>query len=232
MKNHFYSAMLLVTLLFVNFSVTANDRSEAQKLVKASLASLNNFAVDPDMRSFQKHLKRAKGFLIIPTFYKGGAGLGGSFGTGVLLRKYPNESQMDISVMDQWSYPAFYSMGSVTLGLQVGGEVAEIIMVVMTNRGLDAFLSTKLQLGADASIAAGPVGKGTQLATSDIVIYSRGKGAFGGLTLEGSLITARDKLNSAYYDKRASPVDILITGKVANIQAADLRARLTQLSSH
>ena len=232
MKKHFKSALLLVALLLVNFSVAAGNKADAEKLVKKSLVTLNNFAIDPEQRSFQKQLKRAKGFMIIPTFYKGGAGIGGSGGKGVLLRKYPNEGQMDISVMDQWSYPAFYTMWSVTLGLQIGGEVAEVIMVVMTEKGLDAFLSTKIQLGADATIAAGPVGKGTQVATADIIIYSRGKGAFGGLTVEGGAISSSAKLNSAYYDKRVSPLDILITGKAGNIQAADLRTRLTSLTSH
>ena len=232
MKKKFNSALLLITLLLVNYSVTANDKTDAERLVNKSLVTLNNFAVDPDQRSFQKQLKRAKGFLIVPTFYKGGAGIGGSGGKGVLLRKYPNEGQVDISVMDQWSYPAFYSMWSVTLGLQFGGQVAEVIMVIMTERGLDAFLSTKVQLGADASIAAGPVGKGTQVATADIIIYSRAKGAFGGLTVEGGAISADSKLNYAYYGNRVSPLDILITGKAGNIQAADLRSKLTSLTSH
>ena len=232
MKKKFNLALLLVTLLLVNFSVTANDKSDAERLVNNSLVALNHFAVDPAQRSFQKHLKRAKGFLIIPALYQGGAGIGGSGGKGVLLRKYPNEGQVDISVMDQWSYPAFYSMWSVSLGLQFGGQVAEVIMVIMTERGLDAFLSTKVQLGADATIAAGPVGKGTQVATADVIIFSRGKGAFGGLTVEGGTISANNKLNYAYYGNKVSPLDILITGKAGNIQAADLRSKLTSLTSH
>jgi lipid-binding SYLF domain-containing protein len=232
MKNLFYSALLLNALLVVNFSVTANDKTDAEKIVNNSLKTLNTFAIDPNQRAFQKDLKRAKGFLIIPTFYKGGVGLGGSAGTGVLLRKYPDEGQVDISVMDQWSYPAFYTMGSVSLGLQIGGKVAEVIMVILSEKGLDAFLSSQMQLGADASIAAGPVGKGTQVFISDIIIYSRSVGAFGGLTGEGSYITAGDSLNSAYYGKQVSPLDILVTGRAGNIQANDLRARLTSLTSH
>ncbi len=223
------TAILIFLLLHVSLA-NASDKSQTDAIVDASLVTLDNFVRDPTMVSFQNRMKSAKGFLIIPKFYKGGFLLGGSGGTGVLLRKNQRAQNNTESLIEPWSFPAFYSMGSVTLGLQIGGEVAEVILLFMNNRGLDAMLSKKLQAGVDASIAAGPVGTGTQIATSDIIMYSRGKGAFGGLTMEGALITSRDSLNSIYYGVDASPLEILITGQVDNFQSNPLRAKLAEIS--
>lgn len=221
---------LIFLLLFQTKIIFASDKIQTEAIVDTSLVTLENFVRDPNMLSFQNKMKDAKGFLIIPKFYKGGFVLGGSGGTGVLLRKNERANPADLERLGPWSYPAFYTMGSITLGLQIGGEVAEVILLFMNNKGLDAMLSKKLQVGADASIAAGPVGTGTQIASADILLYARGKGAFGGLTVEGALITAQDSLNSAYYGVDVSPLEILITGQVDNFQANPLRNKLSEIT--
>jgi lipid-binding SYLF domain-containing protein len=121
-----------------------------------------------------------------------------------------------------WSQPAFYRMIAGSIGLQIGFQVAEVVLLAMTENGLDALLSTKLQLGADASIAAGPVGIGGQAATTDIVAFARAKGAFGGLTVEGGAISPDGERNAAYYRQPVSPADILIRRIVHNPEAEDL----------
>jgi lipid-binding SYLF domain-containing protein len=100
-------------------------------------------------------------------------------------------------------------------------------MMAMTDKGKDALLSNKFQAGADASVAAGPVGVGAQAATTDIVQFTRSKGLFGGLSLEGSVIAVRDSLNHAFYGKPVSPLDILVKGNVRNPQADILINQLT-----
>ena len=94
--------------------------------------------------------------------------------------------------------------------------------MVMSKNGLDAMLSTKAQLGGDMSIAAGPVGTGARAATADVLAFSRSKGAFAGLTAEGSIIDPEDQRNAAYYGKAVSPLDILIRRTVENPGATTL----------
>lgn len=229
MKNHLIGYFLCAVLSLSTFNAAADDKYDAEGYVKDSVKTLNNFANDPDMGWFRSHIKNAKGVLVIPMLLKAGFIFGGSGGTGVLLRHKAGRS-WGASSLSQWSYPAFYSMGSVSWGLQAGAEAAEVVLLVMTERGMDALLTTKLQLGADVSIAAGPVGAGAQAATVDILQFTRTKGVFGGLTLEGSVITPRDGLNEAYYGRVVSPLDILVKGAVSNPQAYELRATLLKLS--
>ena len=115
-------------------------------------------------------------------------------------------------------------MGNVTFGLQIGAELSEVVLMVMTEKGLDSMLSTSVNLGADASVAAGPVGAGAKVATADILAFSRSKGIFAGLTVEGAAIAVRDKWNHAYYGKAVTPVDILVRRSVSNEQADALRS--------
>ena len=228
MKNTFRSFCLAITLLLFNFSVSASDKDDANGYVNDSLKTLNNFANDPDMGWFRQHVKNAKGIMIIPSLLKAGFIFGGSGGNGVVLRHSPS-NQFGYSAIDEWSYPAFYTMGSVTFGLQAGGEAAEVILLVMTEKGMDALLSPKAQLGADMSVAAGPVGAGAQVATADVYQFSRTKGLFGGLTFDGSVINPRDNFNKAYYGRDLTPLDILVQRNARNAQAYDLRAKLATL---
>ena len=189
-----------------------------------------NFANDPEMKWFRDHIKDAKGSLIVPKLLKAGFIFGGSGGTGVILRNNAVNSVWTSEPIKQWSSPAFYTMGSVTWGLQIGAEKAEVVLLIMTEKVVDAMLSTKFQLGADASVVAGPVGAGTQAATADVLQFSRTKGVFGGLTLEGSEINPRENLNGAYYGKATSPLDILVKGTSSNAHANDLKSKLATLS--
>jgi len=123
---------------------------------------------------------------------------------------------------NKWSYPAFYTMGSVTFGLQIGGEVSEIILMVMTQKGMDKMLTSSFKLGADVDVAAGPVGAGGKVATADILAFARSKGLYGGLNVEGAVIATREKLNNKYYGKSVRPLDILVRRDVRNKKADPL----------
>jgi lipid-binding SYLF domain-containing protein len=197
----------------------ADDKAEAVKTVDGAVTVLKHFAADPNMTWYRDHIGQAKAVLIIPTLVKAGFIFGGSGGTGVVLARDEKGNT--------WKGPSFATAGSVSWGLQAGGSAAEVVMMAMTDKGKAALLSNKFQAGADASVAAGPVGEGAQAATTDIIQYTRTKGLFGGLSLEGSVIAVRDKLNEAYYGKPVSPVDILVTGDVKNPQAKELIKELT-----
>jgi lipid-binding SYLF domain-containing protein len=110
-----------------------------------------------------------------------------------------------------WTGPAFYTMGTASVGLQAGASSAEVVMVVHSQKALDSLYTNKLKLGADASIAVGPKGVGTGASvTADFVVYSAVKGAFVGMSVDGSVLDVRDTLNLAYYGKPVTPVDILV----------------------
>jgi lipid-binding SYLF domain-containing protein len=230
MKKNILPLLLIIPMLFTSSILFASDKADAEKFVVESTNTLMNFANDPEMKWFHDHIKNAKGILIIPSLLKAGFIFGGSGGTGVMLRNNAINSVWTNELIKQWSTPAFYSMGSVTWGLQIGVEKAEVVLLVMTDKGMDAMLSTKFQLGADASIAAGPVGAGAKAATADVLQFSRAKGVFGGFTLEGSIINPREKLNGTYYGMAMSPLEILVKGTAQNAQANDLRAKLSTLS--
>jgi lipid-binding SYLF domain-containing protein len=214
-------AGLIVFLVIVSFTLgTAiasdeKDRRKAEDIVTRAGKTFKNFASDPDMEWFRNNLGKAKAIMIVPTLGKGGLIFGGYGGSGALLAH--DEKKW------AWTYPAFYTMGAVTFGLQIGGAADQVILVIMTKKGLDAMLSTEFKLGADVSVAAGPVGKGVAGQTADVLAFARSKGVFGGLTVEGAVIKIRNKWNDAYYGESVRPSDILISRKVSNSQADSLR---------
>ncbi len=192
----------------------ADEAAAAQVVVENANRTFMHFVMDPNMVWFRNNLDNARGLLIVPKLGRGGFIIGGSGGRGLLLGRD--------SETGNWSQPAFYTMGSASIGLQIGGELSEVIFMIMSNRGLDAMLSTKAQLGADMSVAAGPVGTGTRAATADVLSFARSKGAFAGLTVEGSIINPDDARNTAYYSEAVRPLDILIRRKVYNTHASEL----------
>ena len=196
----------------------ASDADEAQALVDRARITFGEFMRDDNYSWMRDHLKDAKGVLIYPQVLKAGFVFGGSGGTGVLLSR---EGKVD------WSAPAFYTMGSVSFGLQIGGESAEVILLVMSQQGMDSLLTSKFQLGGDASIALGPVGGGAKGdVTADFLSFAKSKGLYAGLNLDGSYLSVRDGLNKAYYGKEVSPADIIVRQSVSNKGADHLREEL------
>jgi lipid-binding SYLF domain-containing protein len=215
-------ACLALALTFLAISVqpaVAAEPVEQQGTVDKALVTFRNFMADKDMDWFHKNLKDAKALLIVPNLLKGGFILGGSGGSGVLVARDEKTGG--------WSQPAFYKLGSVTFGLQIGGESAEVIMMIRTQKALDALFTTEFKLGGDASVAAGPVGVGSAAdVTADVVSFAKSKGLFAGLNLEGSMVKVSDDSNKAYYQKAASPVDIIVKRTVSNPGSAKLREAL------
>lgn len=216
--------LVLAILAFgLGACASSDNESDLQGLVDKANASAERFAADPDMTWFREDLDNAQGILIIPTMIKGGYIIGGSGGSGVMLARQPEL---------EWSYPAFYTMGSVTLGLQIGGEVSEVVLVMMSKAGRDAMLTNEFKLGGDVSVAAGPVGAGAKAQTADVLAFSRTKGGlYGGLNIEGAVITTREDWNRTYYDESVRAVDILISGTARNPGADALRKTVADIDT-
>jgi SH3 domain-containing YSC84-like protein 1 len=192
-------------------------QSEQQKLVNAADAALTNFLRDPEMSWLQKNIGRAKAVLIAPEVVKAGFILGGSGGRAVLVAHD--------AATGKWVGPAFYSMATASVGFQAGVAVSETVTLAMTDKGLNSMLSSSFKMGADVSVAAGPVGAGAQSnVVADLIAFSRSKGVYGGLNLDGTVVTTSDEWNAAYFGKKVLPPDILVRASVHNKDAAKLLA--------
>jgi lipid-binding SYLF domain-containing protein len=211
----------------VAFSATcalAADALEEQQLVEKAKITIDAFAADPEVGPATREMKKeAKALFIVPQFVRGAYVFGGAGGSGVLIVRDEKTKQ--------WSEPAFYTIGSASFGLQIGGDVSEMIFVVRNQKGLEEFYRNDFKLGADASVALGPVGGGAQAKgiTGDLVAYAKKKGAFIGMAVDGSFIAVSDEANAAYYGKAVRPTDILVTHSVSNPKSADLRKAAAQL---
>jgi lipid-binding SYLF domain-containing protein len=193
----------------------AADADDAHAIVERARLTFGEFLRDDNYSSMRDQLKRAKGILIYPQVLKGGFIIGGSGGTGALLVR---DDKGD------FGYPAFYTMGSASIGLQIGGESAEVVLLVMSQKGIDSLATSKFNLGGDVSIALGPVGGGAKGdITADFISYAKSKGLYAGLNLDGSYLGVRDSLNNAYYGKEVTPTDIIIRRSVSNQDADPLR---------
>jgi SH3 domain-containing YSC84-like protein 1 len=193
-------------------SFAAGPEFEAKKVVETSLLTLESFMAEPPSAEFQDLIKKAQGIYITPSLLKGAFVVGVSGGNGVLLVRD--------KFSGKWMGPAFYTLGGASFGVQAGGQDSEVVLLIMTERGVASFMRSNFKLGVDTGIAAGPVGGGVGAETAnlsaDILSFSRSKGLYGGLSLGGSVVTVRSELNSAYYGKNVSPAQILIGGRVSN----------------
>lgn len=195
------------TVLGLAACASQPTRDETQAQVDAAQATLGNFVRDPDMHWFREHVGRAKAVLISPQIVQAGFIVGGSGGSAVLISR--NGSG--------WNGPAFYRIAAGSIGLQAGAQASEMVALVLTEKGVNSLLSTSFKLGGDVSVAAGPVGAGAGAPiNADMVVYTRSKGLYGGLNLDGTVISVDDGRNHAYYGRAATPVDILVTRSVSN----------------
>lgn len=223
------AAIFMTTVLCGSYTTAfAEEKNEAQSIVDKSKGALSDMMSDEAFSWLHGYLKSAKGVLIFPQILKAGFFLGGSGGTGVLLVRD--------EATGTWSEPSFYTAGSVTFGLQIGAEAAEVIMLAMNQKALDSLLSSSVKLGGDASVAIGPIGGGAKGAvtipavTADFVSFTKAKGLYAGLNLDGSVLAVRDALNSAYYGKGVTPKDVIVMKDVSNPGANELRHALKNAS--
>ena len=196
--------------------VLADDATDAKNLVEKARMSFNSFETAKEMGGFRDLIKKAKGVFISPSILKGAFIVGASGGSGVFLSRDKKTNK--------WFGPAFYTMGEASFGLQIGGSASEVVLLAMTDRGVTAFLSNNFKLGADGSIAAANL-------SADIISFSRSKGLFGGVSVDGAVVGVRDSLNDAYYGKKVSPTDILVKHNVANKGAAGLITAVNKASA-
>ena len=202
----------------------ASDASDAKDLVQKAQATIDQFGRHEEFPTFSPALAKARGVLIFPKVLKAAFVLGGSGGSGVLLVRDTKTRK--------WIGPAFYTMGSASLGFQAGASAAEVVMIINSQKALDSLYASKVKLGGDASVAIGPKGTGTGVALdSDFVAYAMVNGAFAGLAIDGSVIDVRNALNSAYYGKKVTPIDILVKQVAVKPESAALHAAVKKAAT-
>ena len=176
---------------------------------------------DPEMTWLQQNIRRAKAVLISPEIVKAGFIIGGSGGRAVLVARDGG----------RWVGPAFYTLATASIGFQAGIAASEMVTLVMTEKGMNSLLASTFKFGGDASVAAGPVGAGAKSdVTADLIAFSRSKGVYGGLNLDGTVVSSNNDWDKAYYGKPVLPPDILIKASVTNMGAAKLLSDLTKAS--
>lgn len=188
-------ALLAALLLAWQVPSVAGPREEARLLEATQV--LEDSQAMPDQRLPTWLMRRAQGIAIIPTVVKVGLGLGGRGGKGVLTVR---------DTQGRWSNPVFITLAGGSIGWQAGVEASDIILVFTTRRSVEGLTGGKVTLGADASVAVGPVGRQVSGATdfhldAEVYSYSRSKGLFGGIAIDGTVISIDHKANSNYYER-------------------------------
>jgi SH3 domain-containing YSC84-like protein 1 len=212
----------LMLSMFIAGSGSALAQAEQQKLVDQATTSLSNFLRDPDMTWLQQNLSRAKAIIIAPEILKAGFIFGGSGGRAVVLARDAKSGK--------WAGPAFFALATASVGFQAGVSVSENVTLVMTDKGMNSLLSASFKLGGDASVAAGPVGAGAKSdIVADFISFSRAKGVYGGLNLDGTVINTSNDWDELYYNKKGiSTPDILVRMSAHNKGGDKLVAEVTK----
>ena len=225
LKSLFRNAgIVLAAATFALSASMAQAQSEQQKLIADSEKVLSNFLRDPDMGWLQQNLNRSKALIIAPEILKAGFIFGGSGGRALVVARDPASGK--------WVGPAFYVLATGSVGFQAGISVSEGVTLVMTTKGFNSLLATSFKMGGDASVAAGPVGAGAKSdIIADLITFNRAKGVYGGLNFDGTVVTAADDWNQAYYGKKVLPPDILVRMSVSNKGADKLLAAVTSATA-
>ena len=218
---------VLLVAVALGVSACARDvslKSQSEMLVDQARWTVEMFKEgnsEPD-QAFRAALKDAQGIVVFPGAVKGAFIVGAEGGNGVLLVRDQNGN---------WGYPAFYTLGSGSFGLQVGAQSSEIVLVLRTQKAVQAVINHQGKLGGDIQMTMGQIGAGISGATTtnvgaDIVGFAHGAGVYAGASLEGAVLARRNDLNQAYYGNGATPQTIVRDQRFANLQADPLRLSL------
>jgi SH3 domain-containing YSC84-like protein 1 len=210
------SALLVLCLLAT--TVFAVDNDKEQERVRESGEVLKEILNIPDDIP-QDLLDKAECIIVLPSVKKGAFGIGGSYGRGVMICRGGQ------NYTGPWGPPALYALEGASIGFQLGGQATDFVLLVMNPAGARSLLSSKVKLGADASAAAGPKGRTAEGATdivmtAEILSYSRNKGLFAGVSLEGSTLRSDGSANEKLYGQKLSAKDIIRRGKVKTPECA------------
>jgi SH3 domain-containing YSC84-like protein 1 len=203
--------LLILFMSLCSFSFAADDQpkeSKASDRVQAAADVLNQIQSAPDSGIPEDILSKAECVAVVPSMLKGGFIVGGKYGRGLASCRTPKG----------WSTPAFFTLTGGSFGFQIGGQAVDLVMLIMNNDGMQRLLSSKVALGADASVAAGPVGRHAEGNTdwkmrAQVLTYSRARGVFAGVSLNGAVLT-QDKDSTREFYGHMMTFKAALTGEV------------------
>lgn len=201
-------ALVIVIALCLSCAAWASNKGDVQDRLDNAAKVLQQIQAAPDTGIPDEILAKARCIAVVPHMLKAGLGIGGEHGKGVVTCRNANG----------WSAPAFITITGGSFGFQIGGEGVDLVMLAMNDTGMQKLLNDKIELGADASVAAGPVGRHASADTdvklnAEILSYSRTKGAFAGVALKGAVIRQDKDSTQSYYGRDISN-QALLTGKI------------------
>jgi SH3 domain-containing YSC84-like protein 1 len=221
-------SLVLMSLMGLagTYAFAGSAREDTVDRLQNSVEVLHSIMSTPDKGIPEEVLNGAKCMVVVPHLIKGGFIIGGKHGRGVASCRTPNG----------WSAPAFVSVGGGSWGLQIGVEGVDLIMLVMNERGLQHLLSSKFELTGEGSVAGGPVGRHTSAGTdillnTEVLTYSRSKGIFAGLTLEGAVVEQDNDSTRAIYGQHVRFRTIL-SGKATTPASAEEFVRAVSEAGH
>jgi len=200
-----------VVVLMSSLAAFASDEREEDRVKDAGQVMKEILNIPDDIP--QDLLDKAECVVVLPSVKKGAFGIGGSYGRGVMICRSGEHYK------GKWGAPALYALEGVSIGFQLGGQATDFVLLVMNPKGAESLLYSKVKLGADASAAAGPKGRTAEGATdivmqAEILSYSRNKGLFAGVSLEGSTLRSDGSANEKLYGKKVTAKEIIRQGKV------------------
>jgi lipid-binding SYLF domain-containing protein len=215
---------VLVAGLLAMIPVLAHAQTEQQQLVDRASLAAQELLNDRDGHDAQFVLRYARAVVICPRVFKAGFVFGGQGGDCVMAAR---------DAAGSWSSPAFYNLGGASFGFQAGVEDAEVMLLIMNDRGLRAIMDTQLKLGANAAATfvdagGGVEGSTTTALTADIVGFSRARGIYAGVTLGGSMLASKSDWNRAYYGRPVGTPQIVLGMEATNPGADPLREILSR----
>src|SRR5215475_8696766 len=202
---------LLVFLMATMAAFAVDDVREQDRVKDAGVVMKEILNIPDDIP--QDLLDKAECIVLLPSVKKGAFGIGGSYGRGIMVCRSGEHYK------GKWGAPALYALEGISIGFQLGGQATDFVLLVMNPKGAQSLLYSKVKLGADASAAAGPKGRTAEGATdivmsAEILSYSRNKGLFAGVSLEGSTLRSDGSANEKLYGKKLSAKEIIRDGKV------------------
>jgi lipid-binding SYLF domain-containing protein len=211
------------SLAFAVSHSSSSLASDQTDLIRSATRTAEHMQRDPAFDAARHMLHNARAVLIVPSLVKGGFIFGAEGGDGVLMARAHHG----------WSYPAFYTMASASFGLQIGLEQAEIVLLIMSDRALRAVERSQFKFGAGAgltvvTLSAGAEGATAPNLTGDIIIWTSATGAYGGLTLNGSIIKSREEWDNDFYGHSVT-VPQIMSGRARNPEANPLREEVSSI---
>jgi len=228
MKIKKLAACFLTLCISASPAFAANDERETERVKDAGVVMKEILNIPDDIP--QDLLDKAECVVVLPSVKKGAFGVGGSYGRGIMVCRSGEH------YTGPWGPPALYALEGISIGFQLGGQATDFVLLVMNPKGARSLLSSKVKLGADASAAAGPKGRTAEGATdvvmnAEILSYSRNKGLFAGISLEGSTLRSDGSANEKLYGRRLTAKEIIVERKVGVPASARQLVSLLQSKS-